>query len=294
MKSPKKVVSSLAVAACTVFMGVVGSTPSASALEQGDKYVALGDSYASVGSLTSPQFKNPACVASTDNYAHKLAQQRGFKLDDATCAWAFTYNYDFPQNHALPFAALTGQRERVTADTKLVTLTLGGNDAGTTFGFPACFMRAVSRIGESCRVTTQDAVKKSMYAPGIDGRTLLQREVDIVNDIKHRAPNAEIVVTGYMNAFKPDTWCPNDGLLSSDERAYFAETVDEVNNLMKDAANQTGVKYVAPPNEEKGWCDGGLRNQPSNSLLGLPDNTIPIHPTAAGQQRMADAISDQI
>ncbi|WP_337448550.1 SGNH/GDSL hydrolase family protein [Corynebacterium pseudokroppenstedtii] len=294
MKSPKKVVGSLAIAACTAVMGVVGSTPSASALEQGDKYVALGDSYASVGSLTSPQFKNPACVASTDNYAHKLAQQRGLQLDDATCAWAFTYNYDFPQNHALPFTALTGQRERVTEDTKLVTLTLGGNDAGTAFAFPTCFIRAVSGVGESCRVTSQDAVKKSIYSPGIDGRTLLQREIDIINDIKHRAPNAEIVVTGYMNAFKPDTWCLNDGFLSSDERTYFAETVDEVNNLMKDAANQTGVKYVAPPNEEKGWCDGGVGNQPSNSLLGFPDNTIPIHPTAAGQQRMADAISAQI
>ena len=54
MKSTKKVVGSLAIAACTAVMAVVGSTPSASALEQGDKYVALGDSYASVGSLTSP------------------------------------------------------------------------------------------------------------------------------------------------------------------------------------------------------------------------------------------------
>lgn len=295
MKSPKKVVSSLAVAACTVFMGVVGATPSASALEQGDKYVALGDSYASVGSLTTPQLtKNPGCVASTDNYAHKLAQQRGLQLDDATCAWAFTFNYDFPQNHALPFSALTGQRERVTPDTKLVTLTLGGNDAGTAFAFPACFFRAVTGLGVDCRTSTQAIMKQSIYGPGPDGRTLLQREVDIINDIKHRAPNAEVAITGYMNAAKADIWCLNDGVVTRDERAYIAETIDEVNNVMKEAAQQTGVKYVAPPNEEKGWCDGGIGSQSSSSLLGLPDNTLPIHPTAAGQQRMADAISAQV
>lgn len=294
MKSPKRIIGSLTMAVCTAVMGAVASTPTANALEQGDKYVALGDSYASVGSLTTPQLKSPGCAASTDNYAHKLAQQRGLQLDDATCAWAFTFNYGLPQNHALPFSALTGQRAHVTSDTKLVTLTLGGNDAGTAFAFPACFSRAVTGVGVDCRTSTQATMKQSIYGPGLDGRTLLQREVAIINDIKHRAPNAEVVVAGYMNAAKPDTWCPNDGVLTRDERAYIAETIDEVNNVMQEAAQQTGVKYVAPPNEEKGWCDGSIGTQSSNSLLGFTDNTLPIHPTAAGQQRMADAISAQV
>ena len=293
MKLATRSLASIVVASAAA-LGAAVCAPSVHAVEAGDKYVALGDSYAAVGSLTTPQLKNPACGASTDNYAHKLAQARGLQLDDATCGWAFSFNYDHPQNHALPFTALTGQREHLTPDTKLVTITLGGNDAGVGYAFPACFARALTGLGPDCRSTTQATIQKLIHDPGVDGRTLLQREVDIIKDVKHRAPDAKIIVTGYMNASKPENWCLKDGFLTKDEREFIAEAIDKVNEVVKEAADQTGVTYVAPPNEDKGWCDGGIGTQPSSSMWGLVDNTLPAHPTAVGQQKMADAISAHI
>ena len=290
MKFSMRSFTSIVLSVSTIVLSAVTFAQPASALAPGDKYVALGDSYASVGSLTAPQLKNPICSASMDNYAHKVAQRHGLQLDDATCAWALTFNYDHPQNHVLPFTALTGQREHLTPDTKLVTITLGGNDAGVGYAFPACFARALTGLGPDCRSTTQATIQKLIHDPGVDGRTLLQREVDIIKDVKHRAPDAKIIVTGYMNASKPENWCLKDGFLTKDEREFIAEAIDKVNEVVKEAADQTGVTYVAPPNEDKGWCDG-IGSQASNSLLGLTDNTLPAHPTAAGQQRMADAIS---
>ena len=290
MKFSMRSFTSIVLSVSTIVLSAVTFAQPASALAPGDKYVALGDSYASVGSLTAPQLKNPICSASMDNYAHKVAQRHGLQLDDATCAWALTFNYDHPQNHVLPFTALTGQREHLTPDTKLVTITLGGNDAGASLGFAACLLRAVTGLGLSCRTTTEGILEHLRNDPGVDGRTLLQREVDIIKDVKHRAPDAKIIVTGYMNASKPENWCLKDGFLTKDEREFIAEAIDKVNEVVKEAADQTGVTYVAPPNEDKGWCDG-IGSQASNSLLGLTDNTLPAHPTAAGQQRMADAIS---
>lgn len=111
----------------------------ADTITTGDKYVALGDSYASTGTLAQQvPGTHPACVQDQDNYPHQLAQKLNLNLDDASCAWALTYQYDQPQNHALPGTAPTPQKEHLTQDTKLITISLGGNDAGLADVFAQC------------------------------------------------------------------------------------------------------------------------------------------------------------
>ncbi|WPF25393.1 GDSL-type esterase/lipase family protein [Corynebacterium pseudokroppenstedtii] len=111
----------------------------ADTINAGDKYVALGDSYASTGTLAQQvPGTHPACVQDQDNYPHQLAQKLNLNLDDASCAWALTYQYDQPQNHALPGTAPTPQKEHLTEDTKLITISLGGNDAGLADVFAQC------------------------------------------------------------------------------------------------------------------------------------------------------------
>lgn len=85
---PTKISAALATATITTTL----LTPTAQALQPGDKYVALGDSYASTGTITQPvPGSTPACVKDQDNYPHQLAKQLNLQLDDASCAWAFTY-----------------------------------------------------------------------------------------------------------------------------------------------------------------------------------------------------------
>ena len=96
---PTKISAALATATITTTL----LTPTAQALQPGDKYVALGDSYASTGTITQPvPGSTPACVKDQDNYPHQLAKQLNLQLDDASCAWAFTYQYDNPPTPRTP------------------------------------------------------------------------------------------------------------------------------------------------------------------------------------------------
>ena len=59
-----KISTALATAALTTTL----LAPTAQALQPGDKYVALGDSYASTGTITQPVLgSTPACVKDQDN-----------------------------------------------------------------------------------------------------------------------------------------------------------------------------------------------------------------------------------
>src|SRR6478609_2450565 len=118
--------SALGAAALTI--GLAASPASAA----GGTYVALGDSMAS-GPLIPSITGNVGCGRSTHNYAHDLAAQKGLTLHDVTCSGAETKHMTESQSLSVGGVS-TGtappQFDALTADTSLVTLTIGGNDAG--------------------------------------------------------------------------------------------------------------------------------------------------------------------
>jgi hypothetical protein len=117
---------------------VVGATaaPAAAAgadAAAGEVYVALGDSMAS-GPLIPLPTGPLACGRSTENYAHELADRLGVaELRDVTCSGARTDHMTQPQSLSLldvDMGEAPPQFDALSADTTLVTLTIGGNDAG--------------------------------------------------------------------------------------------------------------------------------------------------------------------
>src|SRR3569833_2781256 len=117
--------------AATVAAAIGITAPSASAA--GERYVALGDSMAS-GPLIPNITGNVGCGRSTHNYAHELAAQLGVaELHDVTCSGAETKHMTQSQSLSVagvPTGTAPPQFDALTADTTLVTLTIGGNDAG--------------------------------------------------------------------------------------------------------------------------------------------------------------------
>lgn len=277
----------------TAILTPTALAPSAQALRPGDKYVALGDSYASTGTITRPApGSTPACVRDRDNYPHRLAELLNLQLDDATCAWAFTYQYDNPQHHALPLTAPSPQKQHLTPDTKIVTISLGGNDAGLAALFASCAPHVQIPGLPECAPLAEPVTDGSIYNPDFTGRNLKQRLIDIANDVKRRAPAAQIFFTGYYTAATPEHTCPESGFLSLSDRRYIESFLTKVNYTLKQAALESHTTYISPPNDDEGWCKPP--HQRNSNFHGLPEGNLIAHPTALGQQHMAQEIARKV
>ena len=113
------------VAAAAVAVGVVATAPASQAAPAPLRYVALGDSYsAASGNVPPDPTAAPQCLRSTANYPHVIAGAIGAQLTDVTCGAADTSDYFTAQYHGVP-----PQLAALTADTQLVTMTIGGNDS---------------------------------------------------------------------------------------------------------------------------------------------------------------------
>ena len=98
------------------------TTTIGSTLAKGDKYVALGSSIASGYGIS---VQSTDCGRSNRNYPNLIAARYGLALTDVTCGAATIPNVvDTAQGSHPP------QITSVTPDTKLITLTVGGNDIG--------------------------------------------------------------------------------------------------------------------------------------------------------------------
>lgn len=264
-------------------------TATAAPVPAGSEYVALGDSFASVGSLTQPQaLTHPFCGKAADNYPHVLASQLNLNLVDGTCGFARTNDYWDPQNFPLPGMALQAQREHLGPNTKLVTLTLGGNDSGTMAIGP-CVLTWATSLG-NCRQSMGVASEYLINTTdNFAGKNLEGRLNDIVADIRHQAPNAQIVLTGYYNIFRSDMQCVENGFLSQDDLLYIQnDFIGQLNSISQRVAANHGAIFVSAPDDLLSCGPVGQRNA---SFTGVFDNALPFHPTSQGQAAMANAIA---
>ena len=147
-------------------------------LPQGAEYVAMGSSFAAGAGIGPLQAGTPPrCGRTVNNYASLLAAAHGLTLKDASCGGATT-------EHILgAWDELPAQIEAVSADTRLVTITVGGNDlglVGTLFG-GSCRAGVKSRPGQCQSVPVPTEA---------DYAALEQRMVDIANEVQRRAPQA--------------------------------------------------------------------------------------------------------
>src|SRR6185436_11016501 len=123
-------------------LGLAVAAPAASA----DNYVALGDSYVAGPAIPLP-IKPWGCLKSDHNYAHLAAPRLGLELRDPSCSGAETE--DMTQTQGVWPEPNPPQFDALGADTKLVTLGIGGNDIGFSGLAEDCFSQ--SPQGSPCR-----------------------------------------------------------------------------------------------------------------------------------------------
>ncbi len=182
----------------------------------GKSYVALGDSYSAGFGLT-PYSELPAsgCFQADQNYPHLVAESLGLDLDDRTCSGAVTANIrDTEQTTITGAGTAPVQSASLSADTDVVTVTIGGNDLGFSTVAQTCIAESANGPLVLDVLGANLANCKEFYAPVVDGievdRLKYQLDTTVAPAldetfalIREKAPNAKIFVIGYP-AITPD------------------------------------------------------------------------------------------
>ena len=217
-------------------------------------YVALGDSYsAGVGAGGN----SGSCDQSPNAYPALWAKANApasFTL--AACSGATTSD------------VINSQLSSLNASTTLVSITIGGNDAGFSSIMETCVLKSTSSC-ESVVASADQFVTSTL--PGRLNTTLA--------DIRSHAPNAKVVVLDYPDFYDLSAWLCI-GLSSADHQALDTG-INDLDSALKSAAAKNGDSFadVRAQFSAHELCGG------SSWLNSI---TLPIansyHPTAAGQQ----------
>ena len=238
-------------------------------LAKGDEYVALGSSIASGFGIS---VQSTDCGRSNRNYPNLIAERYGLALTDMTCGAATIPNVvDTPQGAHPP------QLDAVTQDTKLITVTVGGNDIGYNATAVACGdPQSVCGLPPRSRRTSPRR--------GPHSRRMLER-------IHVAAPSATIVFVTYPREV-PDGNCA--ALSFTTEEAAVVRTMGEdLEAMFVAVAQPADVIFVDPyvaPGDHTGCAPAAERWTAGH----VPDDGFAYHPTALGHEVMAKMIGDKL
>ena len=234
----------------------------------GADYVAVGDSYASGVGTRTYLADSGACKRSTYAYPYLDAGRIGANLSFTACSGAKVA--DVQNNQLGP----------INSGTDLVTIQVGGNDAGfssviTTCAQPAWLSNCTAAING---------------AQTIINNTLPARLDGLYNTIRSRTPGARITVVGYPRLFN-GTDCNAGTFFSADEMTRLNATADLLNSRISARASAHGFGFVNPTSAFIGhsvcgnpeWING-LSNPISESY----------HPNQTGQRAYADLVQGSL
>lgn len=231
----------------------------------GGNYAALGDSYAS-GTGTR-EYYDSGCQRSNHSYAKELAAQNGMNLNHAACSGA-----RIPDVRANQLGALS-------ASTNLVTISIGGNDAG--------FANVITQCAKPWPFTCGGDINN---ARNFINNTLPGQLNTLYGEIETRAPNAQVVVIGYPRLFNGEE-CNFGARISPGEQSDLNGVADLLAGKIAAAATAHGFDFVdarGPFNTHR-VCDdvewvNGLSNPIGESY----------HPNRAGHDAYRSLISAKL
>jgi len=184
-----------------------------------DNYVALGDSYSS-GTGTRSYTLNSTCQRGIYAYPYLVSQQRpNTNLNFVACSGATTTD------------VMNNQISAVTSSTNIVTITIGGNDAG--------FSSVITKCAEPLISCTGDITTAQNYI----NNTLPGKLNTVYSAIKTRAAAAaKVVVLGYPRLFM-GVDCNAGTFFSTDEMTKLNATADMLKNVESARAAAYGFTF---------------------------------------------------
>lgn len=241
-----------------VALSLTGASVAAAATQAaGSHYVALGDSYSSGVGAGSYDSSSGSCKRSTRAYpALWAAAHSPASFDFTACSGARTG--DVTANQLGPLSSTTD----------LVSITIGGNDAG------------FSDVMTSCVLYSQATCLSKVAAARAYVDSTLPGLLDpVYSAIRSKAPNAHVVVIGYPHFYKLDGTCIAG--LSDTSRSAINGAADELNSVTAKRAVDHGFSFadVVPAFTGHEICSGS----PWLNSVVWTNIGESYHPTAAGQ-----------
>lgn len=279
---------SLTIAACD---GSSGPDPAPSGtrsppITSVTSYVSLGDSFSAGPGIEPVDTSSSGCLRSDRSWPSLLAKRlRAKTFVNVSCSGA-------PSSHlTAPFTPAGGtktkpQLDAVHDDTQLITLTMGGNDGGALPAIMIACRNALSEKRDVCAPFVRDQL-----APILD-------EVEIgvargLSDIRHRAPDATVLLVGYPR-IAPDTGaCKALGI--SGPRTRLQQRAEEaLDGVLRSAARDAGVGYLSLRAASRGHDACAGRDAWVNGLEAPNGDGVALHPNAAGVRAIEAAVAKRL
>jgi lysophospholipase L1-like esterase len=281
-------------------------------------YVSLGDSYsAGEGVWPLPPYddgtdvQNPTstngdvCHRSSDAYARQYALLTttfanhdvvhlacsGSNMWDVGGSAGTTPN---PDAAGSVFYNEPVQTTEIPSDAKLVTLTVGGNDAGFIDVLTNCVVAIITTCQQEYK--NPDGTDKELQLIDSLGTGL----VSTYDAVKQAAPNAQIYVLTYPNIFVADDSQPADSrdctAIQRSDRDWLIGLTSELDAVIRTSASTAGVHII----DEHGSF-AGHEECTSNNWVNPPElpltqdlEDISFHPNVFGYQKVAADLKSAI
>jgi lysophospholipase L1-like esterase len=234
------------------------------------RYVAMGSSFAAGPGIPEPADMPPSrCGRSTNNYAHQLARRRDLALVDVTCSGATTAHLLGAWNELAP------QLDALTADTALVTVTIGGND-----------VNYVGRMMDASSGKAIDAPEEAAWA------RLRQSFDRIAAEVHRRAPEARLVFVDYVSLLPQGAPCARTPV-SAGQAAALRAVAERLSAETASAAQRAGAGVIQASALSRGhdacaaepWASGYPAHTPGE---------VPYHPNFAAMTSIAEALNGSL
>jgi lysophospholipase L1-like esterase len=210
----------VAAAATALVLPLLASAPASAAAPS---YVALGDSYSSGVGTRSYINDGSSCQRSTYAYPSLIAAARGYALNFRACSGA-----------KIPDVTST-QLSALSASTKYVTISVGGNDAGFADVLTECAQPGWMSNCDGAINTARTYINTKL--PGALST--------LYASIRSRASSAKVVVVGYPRVFMGED-CNAFTWFSPAEETRLNATADLLNAKLSSAASARGFSFANP------------------------------------------------
>ncbi len=267
-------------AAAGLFLAILAGCAHVTSLPSGGRYVALGSSYAAGTAIGGIKPDTPQrCGRSPKNYATLLAGRLGLQLDDQTCGGATTAHVLGPWNELAP------QIAAVNAATRLVTITIGGNDLGYMQNLGGASCNASEGLTYNGKTYPCPALKP----PTVQDYARLESNLRAISRKVHaQAPKARLVFVQYVKLV-PDAPCP--ALNLSPEGALLTRSMGEsLATITRRVAAETGAQVLDTDELSRDHSPCAAVPWSAGPKPLGPDANTPWHPNAAAHAAIADAL----
>jgi lysophospholipase L1-like esterase len=252
-------------------------------------YVSLGDSYTAAPLVPSATGNPILCGRSTNNYPSDVARALGLaSFTDVSCSSATTADMTQSQN-LYGLQTNPPQFNALSAADRLVTVGIGGNDAGLISVAEECAkLDATTPTGTPCKNHyTAGGSDPNVAAINATGPKI----ASVLQGIHTKASSAKVLIVGYPDGLPTNgTACWPFVPITAGDITYFNGLEQQLNQVIAAQAGSTRASFVDTWTSSVGhdackapgvaWVNGII---PTSAAF-------PLHPNQMGEANMAKQV----